>query len=906
MKSSKDQVLDFFQENSEGNEGFSANEVSESLNMQRSNASSILNELYRQGILLKIKGKPVIYTINPNKATSISDYNESINFDALTGSDKSLKKCIQQAKAAIMYPKRGLHTLILGPSGVGKTMFAELMYKYAIEKGVFQINSPFVSFNCADYANNPQLLLAQLFGAKKGAYTGADKDREGVVSKANGGVLFLDEVHRLPPEGQEMLFYLIDRGMYTPLGDEGKKKSEVLIICATTEDIDNALLTTFTRRIPMSIKIPALKDRTLEERYALIGEFFSTEAARVGKDILVSHNTMRQLLLYECPGNVGQLKSDIQLGCANGFLNSLSSAKNKIEVHCTDFASHVNQGLLIYKNYAADIDKLVRDDVKLYFTHRGQKSTIKEGDYSLPNNFYEGIEERIAELHHRGVADNEVKLLMELDIENYFKRFIRNFERGASKYELSKIVSEDIITMLESFLRLGGKKLNKIFPVKVFYGLALHVNASVERLRSGKNIVNHNLYNIIEKNPEEYALAKELALSLEKKFKISIPEDEVGFIAMFLTVDEMESQCAEDRPIVVIAMHGRTTASSMAEVVNKLVGANNAYAYDMNLDKSPQIAYEELKDLIVKKHQGAGVMLLVDMGSLGTFGELIAKETGILIKSFTLVSTPIAIECSRRAVIEMDIDKIYSDLNASLASYASYDLKVSDNFIPNGDNIIITICSTGEGSAKELKNFIENKINLSSYNAKIFPMSLNNKQYMYNIINNLSKKKNIIAIVGPIDPKIYGIPFLSTYEILIDRECMKLKKLLDNTSILEKAQEEMGYDTFLEVLQGDVPNIDLFNFEMLYDEFITSLEKQVNQTLDYDIRIGLLVHIVCSISNIIDGKLTPSCYSKEDLKKRYSDIFKAIRKSISLMEEFYKLQFSDDEICFILRNVVNE
>ena len=135
---------------------------------------------------------------------------------------------------------------------------------------------------------------------------------------------------------------------------------------------------------------------------------------------------------------------------------------------------------------------------------------------------------------------------------------------------------------------------------------------------------------------------------------------------------------------------------------------------------------------------------------------------------------------------------------------------------------------------------------------------------------------------------------------------MKLKKLLDNTSILEKAQEEMGYDTFLEVLQGDVPNIDLFNFEMLYDEFITSLEKQVNQTLDYDIRIGLLVHIVCSISNIIDGKLTPSCYSKEDLKKRYSDIFKAIRKSISLMEEFYKLQFSDDELCFILRNVVNE
>uniref|UniRef100_UPI00058F5DFC sigma-54-dependent transcriptional regulator n=1 Tax=Clostridium polynesiense TaxID=1325933 RepID=UPI00058F5DFC len=591
MKSSKEQVLDFIINSSEESRGFSAGEIAEALNMQRSNASSILNELYKQGDLLKIKGKPVIYSINSNKRYSQGEIVENANFDAITGSDRSLKKCIQQAKAAIMYPKRGLHTLILGPSGVGKTMFAELMYKFAIENGVFKIDSPFVPFNCADYANNPQLLMTHLFGCKKGAFTGADKDREGIVSRADGGVLFLDEVHRLPPEGQEMLFYLIDKGKYTPLGDEVKRKSEVLIICATTEDIDNVLLSTFTRRIPMSIKIPALSERTMEERFQLIGEFFKLEAARVGKDISVSPNTIRQLLLYECPGNVGQLKSDIQLGCANGFLNSLSVSRNIIEIHCTDFASHVNQGLLIYKNYAQEVDKFVDEDINLYFTPKGQKSTIKEGDYSLPGNFYESIEKRMAELHERGVEDKEIKLLMELDIENYFKSFIRNFDKGARKYELSKIVPEDIISMTENFLKFAGRKLKKIFPVKVFYGLSLHINATMERLKAGKVIVNHNLENIREKYPEEYSLSKEFAGSLEKKHEVFIPEDEIGFIAMFLTVDELENQCAEDRPIVVIAMHGRATASSMAEVVNKLVGANNVYAYDMSLEKDPQAAY---------------------------------------------------------------------------------------------------------------------------------------------------------------------------------------------------------------------------------------------------------------------------------------------------------------------------
>jgi transcriptional regulator with AAA-type ATPase domain len=101
-----------------------------------------------------------------------------------------------------------MHILILGETVVGKSMFAELIHKYAVEMERMVKNSPFVVFNCADYANNPQLLLSQLFGTKKGAYTGADADKVGLVEKADNGILFLDEVHRLPPEGQEMFFSL--------------------------------------------------------------------------------------------------------------------------------------------------------------------------------------------------------------------------------------------------------------------------------------------------------------------------------------------------------------------------------------------------------------------------------------------------------------------------------------------------------------------------------------------------------------------------------------------------------------------------------------------------------------------------------------------------------------------------
>ncbi|MDF2883186.1 MAG: hypothetical protein K0R54_3743 [Clostridiaceae bacterium] len=906
--SKKSEILNLIINNIDNkHKGLSAGEIAQILNIKRSNVSCILNELYKQGELSKVKGKPVLYLINSQKKFQQVAKNANSDFDFLIGSDKSLKKCVQQAKAAILYPPHGLHTLIVGPSGVGKTMFAELMYKFAVENGIFSSEAPFVTFTCSDYANNPQLLLAHLFGCKKGAFTGADKDRQGIVAKANSGVLFLDEVHRLPPEGQEMLFYLIDKGEYTPLGEENKKKCELLVISATTENIDTSLLTTFTRRIPMSIRIPDLKERSLEERFQLICEFFKIEAARTKREIEVSTNTIRQLLLYDCVGNVGQLKSDIQLGCANAFLNSVSQGLKKINVHCTDFATYVNEGLIIYKNYTKEIDYLIEEGKILRFTQNGEENYIQEGDYSLPDNFYEGIEKRIQQFQKKGLGDVEVKALMEMDLEHYFRHFIKSFDREVNKEELSKVVDAEIISYVESFLLIASKKLQKIFSNKVFYGLCLHLSSSVERLRSGKQIINHNLENIKNNNEEEFNMSKELASKIEKIYDIKVPEDEIGFIAMFLTVDDVECQFLENRPIIVIAMHGRATASSMVEVVNKLVAANNIYAYDMSLDKDSKIAYKELKDIIIKKHKKAGVILLVDMGSFTVYGELISEETGIDIKVLDMVSTPIAIECSRKAVIESDINKIYDEIVSSISQYSPYSIKVSEAFIPSEDNIIITLCTTGQGSAQKLKNFIEKSYNLRESKVEVLAMSLNNKQHMYNVIGNLSKEKNILAIVGTINPNIYNIPFISTYDIFMNKNCAKLKEIIDGINISKIPNEEKpaDYSTFIQLLQNEISNVDLSQFENLYKSFFVEIQKNIDKPIEYDISVGLMVHMICTISNLIAGGSTPTCYSKEMLKKKYPNELNSLKKALIDMEKFYKIEFSDDQIGFILRNIVN-
>lgn len=883
------------EQNGSSDMGCTTKDIAQKFSMQRTNASTVLNKLCEKGLIFKIKGRPVKYSvyIHEEKKNVVQNY---ISFDNLIGRDKSLKKCIQQAKAAILYPPMGLHTLLLGPTGVGKTMFAEIMYGFAKEKGLISKDKTFISFNCADYASNPQLLLAHLFGSKKGAFTGADKDRKGLVDMADGSILFLDEIHRLPPEGQEMLFTLIDKGIYSPLGDIEKVKSaKVLIICATTENVDSSLLTTFTRRIPMNINIPDLKERSLEERFELICDFFKTESIRVGREIVISNNTLRTLLLYNCIGNIGQLKSDIQLGCANAFLKSVvGSGSKNIEVHSTDFSNNVKHGIVLYKVYKESVDKIVKDERRLIFNSKGKKYKKKAYENNIQDNFYESIEKRIKELKDRGVEEKDINFIMSFDIKNYFNKYIGRFKQEIKKEELSKIVDKDIISIVEKFLKTASEQLNRIFQAKVFYGLCLHISASVERILNNKRIVNYNLNEIIQKYREEYSLALILTGEIEKKFNIKIPADDAGFIAMFLCSDEL-MEGSENKPIIVVAMHGRCTASSMSEVANKLVGGNNVFAYDMNLDKKPDDAYNELKELIIENNRGKGAILLVDMGSLGMFGELITEETGIDIRVIDMVSTLLVIECARKALTNSDISKIWEEAKQSVNYLNNYNVNFRENYTPSKDNIIITTCTTGEGSAVKLKNMIEEKINTSEKDIQVVAIPASDKKEMYNTINTLSKNKKIISVVGTINPNIYDVPFIPISELFMDRNYTRLKKIVNEI----KTPEEF-YDEMFEGLSEEISEIDINEFKPYCTDFLKAIKEKINKNLDIYKISGLIMHLVYAIIRLSTKESMPVCSRKKFIIENYLKDYNNLKNAVKKIENKYNIEFSEDELSYIL------
>lgn len=483
----------------------------------------------------------------------------------------SLKDSVEQAKAAILYPPKGMNCLILGATGVGKSMFASLMHNYALEMKVKTEDSPFIVFNCADYTNNPQLLTSQLFGVKKGAYTGAESDKVGLIEQADGGILFLDEIHRLPPEGQEALFIFLDTGTFRRIGDSETRKSDVLIISATTEDPNSALLNTFTRRIPLVINIPSLKERNLDERLFLIKSFFKYESIRLNKEIYVSLNSLRALLSYDCPNNIGQLKSDVQLLCAKAYSEYLTNIRRDVRIHSKILPPYIKEGLYKEKEHRVLWNKLMSEEIE-YFRFNGSNEDTNTIFNNGDNTIYDFIESKLEKLKSLEISDIDIENILEKDIAKHFNKNNSEISEETSKQNLLTIIDEDTLKCIDSIVSHITRKLPVTFDSNLYTAFALHINTLINRINSDKIIINTNLNRIKDLYPSEFAVALEIKEIIENTINKSIPIDEAGYLTLFLIPDNTFNDKSQDKVKVILIAHGESTATSMADVSNRLLG----------------------------------------------------------------------------------------------------------------------------------------------------------------------------------------------------------------------------------------------------------------------------------------------------------------------------------------------
>ncbi|MGV8981497.1 sigma 54-interacting transcriptional regulator [Clostridium sp.] len=743
---------------------------------------------------------------------------EEYSFDNIIGSKGSLKVQISQAKAAILYPPNGLHTLVLGPSGVGKSHIVGEMYKFAAKSGNFKKDAPFIVFNCADYADNPQLLLSQLFGHVKGAFTGADSAKQGLVEKADGGILFIDEVHRLPSKGQEILFYLLDKGMYRRLGEtESNRKANIMLIGATTEDPASYLLLTFRRRIPMVIEIPAINERPFSERYEIIKEFYLDESFRIGKTIAIDPEAIRALMLYDCPGNIGQLRSDIQVACARGFLTSRVNRDKTIQIGVCDLPNYVRNGLFIVDKKEEDADRFLNYSL-IVNPNRSVVSTDRDDRYVFTDKIYQFIEERFNDLEKKGLTQEEINNIIGKQVEVEIKRAARDVNSctSISKINLKEIVGEKILAATYSAIEIAKDNLNNLHE-NLYYSLAIHLSATYERLKSGKMIINPQLKTVIQEYPLEYKIAKVISKSLEKSLEIEIPEDEIAFIAMYLRTFSRNKEQEEGKVGVLVLSHGHV-GLGMANVANRLLGVNHAVGLEMDLNESSSTVIDKAIEIVKRIDEGKGCIILADMGSLVGLGEIITKTTGIPTKTIGRVDTLMVLEAVRRATIPTNsLKEIAGALTEDKIYGSSNDNIICANVL---QKVILTICISGEGTAIKVKKYIEELLEEVKEEITVIALGILKQKNIEVEINNIKKNNNVVAFVGTINPKVDNIPFISVEDIV-------------NRNGKDKIFRAIGIEAKADNLLKDIINQDIIICDLeaksksdAIDALVELLEKQ--------------------------------------------------------------------------------
>jgi DNA-binding NtrC family response regulator len=200
--------------------------------------------------------------------------------------------------------------LILGESGTGKELAAKRLHR-----GSRRASRPFVPLNCA--ATSETLLLSELFGHVRGAYTGADRDRKGVFETADGGTVFLDEIGDLPLNAQGMLLRVLQEGEVRPVGESRSRKVNVRVLAATHRDLSAMVEQgTFRRDLFFRLKVGSVTLPPLRERGEDVLIIADRFLGRVGSPSRLTREARAVLLAHDWPGNVRELENVLSVAVA--------------------------------------------------------------------------------------------------------------------------------------------------------------------------------------------------------------------------------------------------------------------------------------------------------------------------------------------------------------------------------------------------------------------------------------------------------------------------------------------------------------------------------------------------------------------------------------------------------------
>jgi len=660
----KQNTIRIIRENKLDDSGIDATSIAEILKLDRANVSKELNILWHEGKLIKIQGRPILF-LDHNELTnaypdsfipltipcneSLTNYIRKVshseafsygelpsvnteNFDAASviGAQGSLISQISIAKAAVSYPPHGLHMLLVGNPGVGKTEFVNYIFDYAVRHSFKPNNAKLITVNCQNFTDSRQLLAQQLFGLSK-SVSRENRATKGLIEQSNGGIIYLDGIHHLNLQTINILLTAIEKGTYSRIGDITLRPLNATFIASFPQDQAFKMTHLLQNHMPIIINIPDVDETSTYEKIQVILETFSREARNLKRNIRIRKDILLYFTLMKYPENRNQIANVIRVACANALMHSASGNTDLLNIgyqHLSEKMLSNTENNSAAKQRAIEIFSIIPND---YIIFNSNGSTPAVNYIKDPPRTYS----KVFSDSFMNIYQPEINKID--DFEYYAEKlmlFLMNCET-IQLDNIKKMVSPHLLQTVMQLL-IQSPRYERLYKKKrILLGLVLHLDEIIKEKKASGTSAGASEANGKVKSLK--STADIFLTSLEDSYSIRFTEKEAAFVSTYLSVSEKIIDKA--RVAILIICHGQSTATDLLKTFNELISIDvNIRALNYSHDTDMNSLLKSAAAIAREINNGAGVAVLVDMEPLLSVSDYIIQKTGIEARTLSPVT----------------------------------------------------------------------------------------------------------------------------------------------------------------------------------------------------------------------------------------------------------------------------
>ncbi len=861
---------------------FTTMRIASECHVSRNLASQYLNELVREGLVVKVDARPKLFfhhaamerflqcKLASGEYASMEELLarggalEHQDFEKAIGHDLSLSVCIEELKSAVAYPPQGLPVLLVGDHGTGKELLASLTFEYGVNSGALPKGARFVEVDASRYEENDSGAEADIFGSGS---------REGAIQQAQGGVVYLHRFDHLSRTVADRIVSRILEGVSAPGRDSGV--APVRFILATARQANSSQVLALSRVLPITVNLPRYAERDENERTVLVMHFLRAEGRRVAADVSISRGALRALVEADFDENIDGLKSCVVTCCANAYIASSDSRLVIRQYHLPlhllgGTSSHADDDQLVSSSKRALVSPNAR--ILAYFQRLADFYVSHEaGDITFDEFLHAALET---------IHDYE-------DFLNFDGK-VTNPRVGTYEQVLNPIIEEIDSAYGIELTRKTARALAQALTLQLWGGLRFS-----QWRRKKRDVLSRMASALSQSSRMATVIVEQIAAKVRSTLGVEM--DELTTVVLLVDVKEVVDASTDVRDFCgVILCHGYATATSIADAVNRILHKRVYEAIDMTYDQQVADVVSPLKRILGHYSFAREVAILVDMGSLSQVADVLPQMAGTTVHIISNVSTGLALEIGTSLMAHENIGDALERIVGTCAP------SVKTIEAAHGEEAILFCSEAGASAADKLRKLMSDSLP-EQLPIRLVTCDYHELERMGSQAPSFSSYC-VRAIVGTMDPGVADVPFVALEDILYagssDALDAALRPALGPDGIALFHQKLLRNLT----LRNVVESITILNPEMLYLEADRAMQKLAalsGRSIDARRQIALYVHLCGLIERLVTKNFVDTYPDAAAFERDHQDFIGWFRQAFGEMCRRYRVEIPVSEIAYV-------